>query len=322
MIQERKMKYYIGVDIGGMSIKAGVLDENGVILSKKTCVTRATEKCEVIVEDIYNLCLEVTEAAGLKKCDIAAVGMGSPGTVNSEKGVITFAGNLNFRNANVVKEFRKHWDIKTVVNNDANCAALGEAKFGAAKGVKNLVFVTLGTGIGTGYVIDGKIYLGQRGEGAEGGHICIKMGGEKCTCGEKGCWEAYASATALLRQTEKAMKKHPESLMNELAEKLGKIDGTVPFEAYRIGDKTAEKVVKTYVKYVATGIVTNINIFRPEVISIGGGVSNAGEDFIKMIAKEARKHAFGGKVNKMPLIVKAELGNDAGIVGAAAPVMD
>ena len=316
------MRYYIGVDIGGMSIKAGVVDENGRILVKKSCVTRADESYEVIVKDIYELCVSVTEAAGLKKEDVRAVGMGSPGTVNSAKGIISFAGNLNFRNVNIVKEFRKHWDIKTAVNNDANCAALGEARFGGEKFEKDAIFITLGTGIGTGFIIDGKIFEGNRGEGAEGGHICIKMGGEKCTCGERGCWEAYASATALLRQTERAMAKYPDSLMNKLAAEKGGVDGTVPFEAYKAGDKAAEKVVKTYVKYVATGLVTLINIFRPKLIAIGGGVSNAGDWFIKMIERATKKHVFGGKVNKMPKIVKASLGNDAGIVGAAAPVMD
>ena len=316
------MRYYIGVDIGGMSIKAGVVDENGRILVKKSCVTRADESYEVIVKDIYELCVSVTEAAGLKKEDVRAVGMGSPGTVNSAKGIISFAGNLNFRNVNIVKEFRKHWDIKTAVNNDANCAALGEARFGGEKFEKDAIFITLGTGIGTGFIIDGKIFEGNRGEGAEGGHICIKMGGEKCTCGERGCWEAYASATALLRQTERAMAKYPDSLMNKLAAEKGGVDGTVPFEAYKAGDKAAEKVVKTYVKYIATGLVTLINIFRPKLIAIGGGVSNAGDWFIKMIERATKKHVFGGKVNKMPKIVKASLGNDAGIVGAAAPVMD
>lgn len=316
------MKRYIGVDIGGMSIKAGVVDENGKIVAKKSCVTRASEPYEVIVDDIYKLCLAVIEEAGLTKEDIEAVGMGSPGTVDSARGVIGFAGNLNFRNVNIVKEFRKHWEVKTAVNNDANCAALGEARFGGEKPEKDAIVVTLGTGVGTGFIIDGKIFEGNRGEGAEGGHICIKMGGEKCTCGERGCWEAYASATALLRQTEKAMKKYPDSLMNKLAEEKGGVDGTVPFEAYKLGDKAAEKVVKNYVKYVSAGLVTLINIFRPKLIAIGGGVSNAGEEFIKMIERTTKKHVFGGKVNKMPKIVKATLGNDAGIVGAAAPVMD
>ena len=316
------MRYYIGVDIGGMSIKAGVVDENGKINSKLTCVTRAQESPEVIVEDIYNLCVAVTEKAGLKKEDIQAVGIGCPGTVNSQKGIITFAANLHFVKVNIVKEFQKHWAIKTVVNNDANCAALGEAKFSGLKNADDVLFITLGTGIGTGFIIGGKIFEGNKGEGAEGGHVCIKMGGERCSCGEKGCWEAYASATALLRQTKRAMEKHPESLMHTLAKEKGGVDGTVPFEAYLAGDKTATTVIKNYVRYIATGLVLLINVFRPQVVFIGGGVSNAGDYFIKMIERQVRRHVFGGKINTVPKIQKAVLGNDAGIVGAAAPVMD
>ena len=320
--KEKEMRYYIGVDIGGMSIKAGVVDESGKIVAKESCVTRATEPYPVIVEDMYKLCLSVVKKAGLEQNNIEAVGIGCPGTVNSKTGVITFAANLNFKKVNIVKEFKKHWNIKTVVNNDANCAALGEAKFSGEKNCKDVLFVTLGTGIGTGFIIDGKIFEGNKGEGAEGGHVCIRMGGERCSCGERGCWEAYASATALLRQTENAMKKHPESLMNELAKEKGGVDGTVPFEAYKAGDKAATTVIKNYVKYVATGLVLLINVFRPQVVMIGGGVSNAGDFFIQMIERQVRRHVFGGKINTIPKIKKATLGNDAGIVGAAAPVMD
>lgn len=316
------MKYYIGVDIGGMSIKAGVVNSNGEIIAKESCVTRVGEGYKVIVKDIYELCEKVISKANLTKSDVVAVGMGSPGTVNGAKGVITFAGNLNFKKVAIIKEFNKYWDVKAVVNNDANCAALGEARFSGIENLKNSVFVTLGTGVGTGFIIDGKIFEGVNGEGAEGGHICIRFNGEKCTCGQKGCWEAYASATALLRQTQKAMDKNPDSLMHKLVEEKGALDGTVPFEAYLAGDKAATKVIKTYVKYVATGIVTLVNIFRPEAVFIGGGVSNAGDYFIKMIEKEVKKNVFGGKINKKPTILKAKLGNDAGIVGACAPVMD
>lgn len=316
------MLYYIGVDIGGMSIKAGIVTEEGAILAKKTCVTRADQSYEVIVEDIYRLCLAVTKEAGLSQSDISAVGIGCPGTVNSQKGIITFAANLNFKKVNIVREFRKHWNVRTVVNNDANCAALGEARFSGMKNAKDVLFITLGTGIGTGFIIDGKIFEGNKGEGAEGGHICIRMGGERCSCGEKGCWEAYASATALLRQTQNAMDKHPESLMHKLAAEKGGVNGTVPFEAYLAGDKAAATVIKNYVRYVATGLVLLINVFRPQVVFIGGGVSNAGDYFIKMIERQVRRHVFGGKINTIPQIRKAVLGNDAGIVGAAAPVMD
>lgn len=316
------MKRYIGIDIGGMSIKAGIVDGDGNIEKKLTRPTDPTKHYSLIVDDIFRLCASLLDSAGLAKADIEAVGMGSPGTVNSKLGIITFSGNLNFKNVNIVKEFAKHWDIRAAVNNDANCAALGEMRFGNAKGVKNLIFVTLGTGIGTGFIIDGKIFEGMRGEGAEGGHVRIRMNGEKCTCGERGCWEAYASASALLRMAGKEMLRHPESVMNEMARERGGLDGKVPFDAFRAGDATATRLIRRYIRYVAEGLVGLINIFRPEVVAIGGGVSNAGEEFVRMIEKVTAKHAFGSEFNKLPRIVRAGLGNDAGIVGAAAPVMD
>ena len=316
------MKYYIGVDIGGMSIKAGVVDETGKILSKKTCVTRVSDTPNPIVEDIYNLCLDVISLAKLEKKDILGVGIGTPGTVNSKIGVITFAANLNFKKVNICKLFKKYWNIPVCVNNDANCAALGEVKFGSNKNIQNAVFVTLGTGVGTGFIIDGKIFEGVNGAGAEGGHICIRMNGVKCSCGQRGCWEAYASATALIRETKEAMEKHPESLMNKMVNEGAKIDGRLAFEARKQGDKVATAVVRNYVKYIGVGIVNYVNVFRPEIVLIGGGVSNEGEYFIKLIEKYVALHSFGKKVNKIPIIAKAELGNDAGLVGAAAPLMD
>lgn len=316
------MRYYIGIDIGGMSIKAGIVDEKGNIIAKDTCVTRVEEGFSVIVADMYDLCKKIISIANLTKDDVCGVGIGCPGTVDSKKGIITFAANLNFKKVNIIKEFKKHWNVKVVVNNDANCAALGETKFGSGINYNSAVFVTLGTGVGTGFIIDGSIFEGERGEGAEGGHICIKMNGEKCSCGQKGCWEAYASASALIKQTKMAITKNPNSLLAQIAQEKGKVTGVVPFEAYKQGDKVAEKVIKKYAEYVAVGLVILINIFRPQIVMIGGGVSNAGEYFIDMIKKQVKKRVFGGKINKIPEIVKATLGNDAGIVGASAPVMD
>lgn len=311
------MKYYIGIDVGGMSIKAGIIDDSGNIIAKETAPTKAGCYQEVI-KTMYELCLGVIEKAALSKADIVSVGIGSPGTVNSKKGVISFSANLHFKNVNILKEFRKHWDIPVFVGNDANCAALGETLFGSGKGKKNAILITLGTGVGTGFIIDGKIFEGRNGEGAEGGHICIRMGGEKCSCGERGCWEAYASATALIRQTKKAMEKYPDSLMHKVALEQGKVSGRTAFTAHLQGDKPAIAVVKKYVKYVATGILVLVNIFRPDIIIVGGGVSHEGDYFIKKIERYVKKHAFGKKLNRVPPVIRASLGNDAGIVGAAA----
>lgn len=316
------MKHYLGVDIGGMTIKAGLVDEDGKILYKDVCETRPERANELVIKDIYLLCERILKENNLTFDDIEGIGMGIPGTVNSGKGVVTYSGNLNFKKVNVIKEFSKYCSRPAYLGNDANCAALGETKFGSGKGKKNSILITLGTGIGTGFILDGKIFEGNRGEGAEGGHICIKMGGEKCTCGERGCWEAYASALGLMRETKKYMEKYPDSLMNELYNKYGEINGKIPFEAYKAGDKAAEKVIKNYVRYIAAGTINLVNIFRPDVIMIGGGVSNAGDYFIEMVEKIVRRHSFGGRNNVVPPVKKAVLGNDAGIIGAACLAMD
>ena len=316
------MAYYIGIDIGGMSIKAGIVDQEGKIICKDTIVPRVSEGQNAIAKDMYDLCENVIKKAGLKKEDILGVGFGSPGTVDTEKGVITFAANLNFKKFALLKEFSSYWKVKTAVGNDANCAALGETRFGSGKNKQNAFFVTLGTGVGTGFIVDGKILAGHKGGGSEGGQICIRMGGEKCSCGERGCWEAYASATALIRQTEKALKNNPDSLMQKTLEE-GKVTGKTAFEAAKMGDSVAKKVVATYAKYVATGIVLLTNVFRPEVVMIGGGVSNAGDILLEPVKKYVARHCFGDKrINPVPEIALAALGNDAGIIGAATFVMD
>lgn len=312
------MKYYIGIDIGGMSIKAGVIGENGTIVAKESVPTNAERSYQEIIKTMYDLCLSVLAKANLTKADIVSVGIGSPGTVNSQKGIISYSANLHFKKVNVLSEFKKHWNIPSFIGNDANCAALGETLFGSGQGKKNAILITLGTGVGTGFIIDGKIFEGNNGEGGEGGHICIRMGGEKCSCGERGCWEAYASATALIHQTKKAMDKNPDSLMHKVALDSGKISGRTAFLAYKEGDKAATTVVKNYVKYVATGLLVLVNIFRPEIVIVGGGISNEGDYFVKMVEKYVKKHAFGKKLNKVPPVIRASLGNDAGIVGAAA----
>jgi len=311
------MKYYLGVDIGGMTVKAGIVGSDGVIIAKDSCETRPERANEEVIKDVFLLLERLLKKNGMTFDDVEGVGMGIPGTVNSEKGVVTYSGNLNFKKFNVLKTFRKYCKIPVFIGNDANCAALGETVFGSGKGKKNSILVTIGTGIGTGFIIDGKIFEGNRGEGAEGGHICIRTGGIKCTCGERGCWEAYASATALMRQTAEFIKKYPDSLMVKKAEEYGEINGKVPFECYKEGDKAAEKTIKNYVKYVSCGIINLVNIFRPDVVIVGGGVSNAGDFFISMIEKTVKRHSFGGSHNVTPPVICASLGNDAGIIGAA-----
>ncbi len=313
--------YYLGVDIGGMSIKCGLVDEQGQIFCVKSVPTKAGD-ADAIISDIAALCKDVVEDFGINLVDVAACGMGIPGTIDAEKGVIRYANNIDFSFVPIVKEFNKLINIPTFIGNDANAAALGEAVFGSAKGCKDVVFVTLGTGVGTGIIVDGKMILGKYGAGGEGGHITLKVNGEACSCGRRGCWEAYASATALMRQTKEAMAKNPDSLLNKIATEDGGVSGKTPFKAARMGDKTAKKLVSNYVKYVADGIISLVNIFRPECVIVGGGVSKAGDDFIAAVQRRVSRYRYGGSSSPKVLVKVAKLSNDAGIFGAAALAID
>lgn len=310
--------YYIGIDIGGMSIKGGITDENGNILAKGSIVTKPYNPYRETVKDIAGLCKKLMAEAGITEADIKGVGMGIPGTINSQKGVITYSNNIHFENVPIVKEFRKYIDVPTYIGNDANCAALGEMVFGTGKGYKDAIFITLGTGVGSGIIIDGKIFEGKDGAGAEAGHMGIRIGGDKCTCGKRGCWESYASATALIRQTQRAMNRHPESLMHKVAAEHGKVSGRTAFIAARAGDKAALGVVNRYVKYVSEGLVSLVNIFRPEILLIGGGISNEGDYFIKKLQRQVSLYSYGGRRNPYVKVLKASLLNDAGLLGAVA----
>ncbi len=310
--------YYIGIDIGGMSIKAGIIDEHGKLYIKKAIPTQPTRHYTEIVADMAKLCHAICEESGINIDEIKGIGIGSPGTVNGAIGQITYSCNINFDQVPVVEELRKHIDVPTYVDNDANCAALGEVKFGSCKGLKDAILVTLGTGVGGGIITDGRMLVGKNGGGGEVGHITLKVGGRKCGCGKNGCWEAYASATALIRQTKMSAIRHPESIMNDIISEQGRVSGRTAFIACRKGDKAGAEVVKKYVQYVSEGLLSLINIFRPDVIAIGGGVSNEGDYFIDMLQEYVDKYGYGGGNNPQTIVRKAQLLNDAGILGAAA----
>lgn len=310
--------YYIGIDVGGMSIKGGLVDDKGVLLAKESVKTDCVQSSEANVGDIAGLCKRLLEAAGLSENDVAAMGVGVPGTVDGSTGVISYTCNINFRNFNFSKEFKKYYKFPSYVGNDADCAVLGEVKFGGNAGLKNAVIVTLGTGVGTGVLIDGKLLTGNKGAGGEGGHMVIRSGGEKCGCGRRGCWEAYASASALIRDTEKAIRKNPDGIMSKLAEKEGKVSGKTVFNAAKEGDKAAVSLINRYLKFVGEGLVNLGNLLRPEVIFIGGGIGNEGDYIIEKLQKYVNRFSYGGKRNPKILIKKATLKNDAGILGAAA----
>lgn len=309
--------FTIGIDLGGTNIVAAVVDEKYNIIAKAKTPTAVPRSAELIFDDIAKVCKEAVEKAGLTMNDISSVGLGTPGTVNSD-GVIEFANNLNFDNVPAKDMIIERLGDKPVyVANDANCAALGEAYAGCGNGAKNFIAVTLGTGVGSGVIIDGKIVTGVNNAGGECGHMVIVVDGEACTCGRHGCWEAYASATALINQTKKAMEQYPDSVMHQLAKEDGKVSGKTAFDAMRRGDIAGIKVVDQYIKYVACGIINLVNALQPEIICVGGGICNEGETLLRPLRRyiEAERYSVYSKIQTK--ILKAELGNDAGIIGAA-----
>ncbi|OKZ47588.1 MAG: glucokinase [Clostridiales bacterium 41_21_two_genomes] len=309
--------FTIGIDLGGTNIVAAVVDEKYNIIAKAKTPTAVPRSAELIFDDIAKVCKEAVEKAGLTMNDISSIGLGTPGTVNSD-GVIEFANNLNFDNVPAKDMIIERLGDKPVyVANDANCAALGEAYAGCGNGAKNFIAVTLGTGVGSGVIIDGKIVTGVNNAGGECGHMVIVVDGEACTCGRHGCWEAYASATALINQTKKAMEQYPDSVMHQLAKEEGKVSGKTAFDAMRRGDIAGIKVVDQYIKYVACGIINLVNALQPEIICVGGGICNEGETLLRPLRRyiEAERYSVYSKIQTK--IIKAELGNDAGIIGAA-----
>ena len=306
--------YKIGIDLGGTNIVAGILDEDYSILCKCNTPTCPEKGAEGIVEDMLLCVSNALTLSGVELRECSGIGLGSPGTCDSENGIVRNAHNLNWFGVPVCAMLEEKTGLKAYVSNDANCAALGELVAGAAKGCESALMITLGTGVGGGYVVNGEILSGHKTLGGEFGHICIQMDGEKCSCGEKGCWEAYASATALIRQGERAAAEHPESALASLLP----LDGKKIYDAAMAGDETAKAVIAAYAKYVGVGLVGYINSLYPETILIGGGVAGMGETLFAPIREYVAKHFFVQDASMMPEIKAAALGNDAGIIGAAA----
>ncbi len=307
--------YYVGIDLGGTNIAAGLVTEDAKILSNKSIPTRAERPWQEIVADMAALAKEVIAMAGVQTSEVAGVGIGCPGSIDNENGICAYSNNIKMEKADIAGEFKKHFDIPVNLENDANAAALGEYEVNG-KGAKSYVFVTLGTGIGGGVILDGKIFRGHNGVGAEIGHTVIVSGGEDCTCGRKGCWEAYGSVTALIRQTKEAMAKNPDSLLHEMAEKEGKVTGKMTFDAAQQGDKVAQEVLDAYFGYVAEGITNMVNVFQPEKIVIGGSVSKQGDYLLNPIKERVNKDDYNRYMHKAEVEI-ATLFGDAGIIGAA-----
>jgi glucokinase len=312
---------YIGIDVGGTNLVAGVVDESHQIVARAKQKTGQSPTAESLCDALVALSRQAVENAGLTPEQVDYVGIGFPGSVDRKKGTVLFTPNAPFLNTPIRDWFHKSWDVPVYVGNDANCASLGECYAGAARGKHSAVVVTLGTGVGIGAVVEGQSFLGLNGNGMEGGHMVIVTDGEPCNCGRRGCWEQYSSATALKRLTRKIMDHNPRSSMWQLCEgSLDKVGGRTAFQAARAGDPAGKQVVDLYLKYLATGLANLVNIFQPEVLCLGGGVSNEADDLFldplrELVARE--RYNTHQKDEPQTMLLKCQLGNDAGIIGAA-----
>lgn len=308
--------YYIGIDLGGTNVAAGVTDQNGRLLGKASipCPRGAEEIADAMAEAAR---LAIAEAEILPE-QCGSVGVASPGSIDPDKGIVFHAYNLGLENVPLAQMVSDRLGgIPTMLENDANAAALGEFVAGAGKGKNSMVAVTLGTGVGAGAVLDGKLYTGFNYAAFEAGHTVIRRGGRQCTCGRKGCWETYASATGLIRSTREAMEAHHESALWQYATTLEEVNGKTPFDAAQAGDAVAKEVLAEYIEDLACGLANLINIIQPEVLCIGGGICKQGENLMVPLRAALDREEFTKDAAKRAVVCTAELGNDAGIIGGA-----
>lgn len=310
--------YKLGIDLGGTNIAVGVVDENYKIIGRGKVKTNCPRPAEEIVDDMVTACRMAIEDAGITIDQVDGAGVGSPGAINSKDGVVVQAFNLGFFDVPVAAMIQQRLGISCFVGNDANAAAYGEYLAGSGKEADSFVMITLGTGVGGGVIIENKMLTGCNYAGAELGHIAIREGGQQCSCGRRGCWEAYASATALIRQAKEAMQSDESSKLWQLCEgNIDAVDGKMVFDAMHDGDATAKAVVDRYIIYIAEGITDLINIFQPDILSIGGGICGQGKVLTDPIEAFLDKNDFARNFPKRTRLRTATLGNDAGIIGAA-----
>ena len=312
--------YTIGIDLGGTNIAAGVVDENHGIIGRSNLKTRLPRPQDEIMADLSAAAKLALDDAGVTRKNIKWIGVGSPGAADPERGVILYASSLKFTNADIRSRIERDFGAPCFVENDANAAAVGEYLAGAGRGERDFVAITLGTGIGAGVFVDGRLMTGFNHAGGEIGHMVIKLdGGVRCTCGLDGCFEMCCSATALKRETIRAMERDRGSVMWALSEgDTANVSGRTAFEATQLSDKSAKIVIDEYIRCLATGLINVVNIFQPAVICIGGGVGNAPDEYLldpvrELVAGRTYGHSFLPRTR----IVHAALGNDAGIIGAA-----
>ncbi len=315
--------YTIGVDLGGTNIAIGIVNEKYEIVRKGSVPTKPERGADPIIADMAALCRKLIAEEGLTLADIESVGVATPGTANNVTGVVEYANNIPFLQYPLADRLSAQLDGKKVyIENDANAAAKAEAIAGVAAGAPISVMITLGTGVGGGIIIDGKVYTGFNFAGAELGHVVIQKGGRQCSCGRKGCWEAYSSATGLVNITKdhivEARAAGKKTIMDDMiGGDLSKVSARTAFNAMKQGDEVGAQVVDEYISYLSCGIVNMINIFQPNVLSIGGGVCNEGDYLMKPLLEKVWGETYTREGTPRTQILIAKLGNDAGIIGAA-----
>ena len=307
--------YYIGIDLGGTNIAAAVVDESGACLGQASVPT--PRGAEEVADAIARGAKLAALAAGIDVSQAVSVGVASAGSIDPERGVVTHAFNLGLHNVPLTAMVKERLGLPATLENDANAAALGEFVAGAGKGGNSLVAVTLGTGVGAGAVLDGRLFTGFNYAGMEAGHMVIHRNGRPCTCGRKGCWETYASATGLIRTTREAMEAHPDSALWSYAPTLEDVNGKTAFDAAQAGDPAGQAVVDSYIGDLACGIINLVNLFQPETLCVAGGVSKQGENLLAPVRALLDKEEFTRDGARRTRICQAQLGSEAGVIGAA-----
>ena len=308
---------YIGIDVGGMSIKAGAVDAEGNILFKHTCPTGVERGYGAVIRDIAELGIAAVEKSGHSMDEVKAIGIGIPGIMDQRTGIIPFCTNLGWHDVPIIEEMKKYTDVPVFVDNDASVAGLAESVKGVSAGCNSSVFVTLGTGVGGGVIFNGKVFSGSHGVATQIGHMVTVDGGELCTCGKRGCWERYASATALIREGRRLCAEKPDcALMKAVEGDIMQITAKHIIDLAKAGDEDCAALFENYVHHLAVGLSNLINVYDPEVIVLGGGVSHSGEFLLNAVRAQMPKYVF---FKSMPCatIELAQLTNDAGIIGAA-----
>lgn len=313
-----KVKHYLGLDVGGTNMVAGVVDSHLRLIEKVSIPTRANKSVEIIVSDMVKVTEEVIKKSHLSIEDFESWGIGMPSCINPKTHLLVHANCFGWKNIPIYDYLNGCLPLPINIENDANCAAFGEKIAGVGQNYDNMLMLTLGTGVGGGIIIDRKIYSGADGMGAELGHSKLVYDGKRCTCGQKGCMEAYCSSTALIRESRKAIESGKKTLLHDYCEgNMDNLNGRIIFKAMHEGDNVAKEIIDNYINHLAAGISTLITIFRPEVIVLGGGISHSGNFLFDKLNSKLHEVTFGGSEIGVPPVIPAKLGNDAGIIGAA-----